>query len=45
MIGLGRERMLELGLVESGDMVVYVAGAGTKTPGGVDMLKIDSFGD
>jgi pyruvate kinase len=43
MIEQGRERLLERGLVSSGDVVVYVAGASTNTPGGTDMLKIQRF--
>ncbi|KPK62474.1 MAG: hypothetical protein AMK73_06040 [Planctomycetes bacterium SM23_32] len=43
MVERGRERLLELGLVASGDTVVYIAGASTNTPGGTDMLKIQQF--
>jgi pyruvate kinase len=45
MISSGRARLRELGLVGTGDTVVYVAGAGTMTPGGVNMLKIEKFED
>jgi len=45
MIRHGRARLRELGLVEAGDTVVFVAGAGTGTPGGVDMLKVEQFKD
>ena len=43
MIERGQKRLLELGLGSAGDTVVYVAGASTRTPGGVDMLKIHRF--
>ncbi len=43
MIQQGRTRLLESGLVERGDSVVFVAGASTRTPGGVNMLKIEQF--
>ena len=43
MIERGQKRLLELGVVSSGDVVVYVAGASTSTPGGTDMLKIHRF--
>jgi pyruvate kinase len=43
MIERGRKRLLELGLASPGDVMVYVAGASTRTPGGTDMLKIERF--
>jgi len=43
MIERGQRRLLELGLVKPGSVVVYVAGASTNTPGGTDMLKIHRF--
>jgi len=43
MIHHGRTRLLELGLVQPGDTVVYLAGASTGTPGGADLLKIEKF--
>jgi pyruvate kinase len=43
MVEQGRARLTEMGLVSSGDTVVYVAGASTRTPGGTDMLKIQRF--
>jgi len=43
MVQSGEQRLRELGLVDSGETVVYVAGARTNTPGGTDMLKIHRF--
>jgi len=43
MIERGQKRLLEIGLVKPGSVVVYVAGASTNTPGGTDMLKIHRF--
>lgn len=36
-------KMIESGKISDGDTVIYVAGAATSTPGGVDMLKIHTF--
>jgi len=44
MIQQGDRRLQELGLTETGDTVVCVAGASTNTPGGTDMLKIHTVG-
>ncbi len=43
MVAQGERRLRELGLVGSGDVVVYIAGPSTNTPGGTDMLKIHRF--
>ena len=43
MIERGEERLLELGLVEVGEILVCMAGASTNTPGGTDLLKIHRF--
>ena len=40
MIEQGEQRLLELGAAAIGDVVICVAGASTRTPGGTDMLKI-----
>ncbi|MCX8043415.1 MAG: pyruvate kinase [Desulfobacterota bacterium] len=43
MIEMGGRRLRELGLASPGATVVYIAGSATKTPGGTDMIKIESF--
>ncbi len=43
MIQRGSDRLKNMGVVDAGETVVYVAGASTNTPGGTDMLKIEKF--
>ena len=43
MVQQGQKRLLDLGLAAPGDVVVYMAGASTRTSGGTDMLKIHRF--
>ncbi len=43
MIEQAQERLLDLGLVSRGETVVTVAGDSPKTPGGTDMLKIQTL--
>ena len=42
MFSKGSARLLELGLVSHGSTVIYVAGGTAHTPGGTDMLKIET---